>query len=88
LYKKIARKNTDIFAGKGLDYGELLIRLEATGFGGIYFVVDILKEKGLNIEGKIIVVSGLEMSQNAMHLQWTKEEVDAKLHQIMNNIHE
>ena len=33
-------------------------------------------------------VSGLEMSQNAMKLNWTKEEVDAKLHQIMSSIHE
>ena len=32
-------------------------------------------------------VSGLEMSQNAMKLNWTKDEVDAKLHQIMSSIH-
>jgi glutamate dehydrogenase (NADP+) len=32
-------------------------------------------------------VSGLEMSQNAMKLNWTKEEVDVKLHQIMSSIH-
>ena len=35
-----------------------------------------------------VAVSGLEMSQNSMRLQWTREEVDAKLQQIMNNIHE
>lgn len=35
-----------------------------------------------------VAVSGLEMSQNAMKLNWTKEEVDAKLHQIMTSIHE
>lgn len=34
-----------------------------------------------------VSVSGLEMSQNAMHISWTAEEVDEKLHQIMNNIH-
>lgn len=33
-------------------------------------------------------VSGLEMSQNAMKLNWTREEVDAKLHQMMSSIHE
>ncbi len=33
-------------------------------------------------------VSGLEMSQNAMKMNWTKEEVDGKLHQIMSSIHE
>jgi len=35
-----------------------------------------------------VAVSGLEMSQNAIRLQWPREEVDAKLRQIMNNIHE
>ncbi len=35
-----------------------------------------------------VAVSGLEMSQNSIRLQWTREEVDAKLKQIMNNIHE
>ena len=34
-----------------------------------------------------VSVSALEMSQNSMRLSWTKEEVDAKLHQIMKNIH-
>jgi len=35
-----------------------------------------------------VATSGLEMSQNAMRLSWTREEVDARLHQIMCNIHE
>ncbi len=35
-----------------------------------------------------VAVSGLEMSQNSMRLQWTREEVDQKLRQIMHNIHE
>jgi len=35
-----------------------------------------------------VSVSGLEMSQNSMKLNWTREEVDAKLHQIMKDIHE
>ncbi|MDY0290466.1 MAG: NADP-specific glutamate dehydrogenase [Sphaerochaeta sp.] len=34
-----------------------------------------------------VAVSGLEMSQNAMHISWSAEEVDAKLHDIMVNIH-
>ncbi|MDR1021968.1 MAG: NADP-specific glutamate dehydrogenase [Prevotellaceae bacterium] len=42
--------------------------------------------KAVNAGG--VSVSGLEMSQNAMKYSWTKEEVDAKLHQIMSNIHE
>jgi len=35
-----------------------------------------------------VAVSGLEMSQNSERLHWSREEVDAKLHDIMNNIHE
>jgi glutamate dehydrogenase (NADP+) len=42
--------------------------------------------KAVNAGG--VATSGLEMSQNAMHLQWTAEEVDEKLHQIMKSIHE
>ncbi|MCD6556404.1 MAG: glutamate dehydrogenase, partial [Bacteroidales bacterium] len=34
-----------------------------------------------------VAVSGLEMSQNSMRYSWTSEEVDAKLHQIMKDIH-
>ena len=42
--------------------------------------------KAVNAGG--VATSGLEMTQNAMHLYWTNEEVDDKLHQIMSDIHE
>jgi len=42
--------------------------------------------KAVNAGG--VATSGLEMSQNAEHLQWTAEEVDARLHHIMSSIHE
>ena len=42
--------------------------------------------KAVNAGG--VATSGLEMSQNAMHISWTAQEVDDKLHQIMHNIHE
>ena len=35
-----------------------------------------------------VAVSGLEMTQNSMRLAWTREEVDGRLHTIMNSIHE
>ena len=35
-----------------------------------------------------VATSGLEMSQNSLRLNWTREEVDEKLHKIMNDIHE
>jgi len=58
MYKKLARENTGTFTGKGLDYGGSLVRPEATGFGGIYFVVDMLKEKGMTLKDKTVAVSG------------------------------
>jgi glutamate dehydrogenase (NADP+) len=58
MYRKLARENTGTFTGKGLDFGGSLIRPEATGFGGIYFVVEMLKEQGLEIKGKTIALSG------------------------------
>ncbi len=41
--------------------------------------------KAVNAGG--VATSGLEMSQNAEHLQWSEEEVDSRLHSIMKNIH-
>lgn len=46
----------------------------------------VAPSKAVNAGG--VSVSGLEMSQNQEHLSWTAEEVDAKLHQIMKNIHD
>jgi glutamate dehydrogenase (NADP+) len=41
--------------------------------------------KAVNAGG--VATSGLEMTQNAMKLRWSKEEVDSRLHEIMRNIH-
>jgi glutamate dehydrogenase (NADP+) len=41
--------------------------------------------KAVNAGG--VATSGLEMTQNAMHISWTANEVDQKLHQIMSEIH-
>ena len=41
--------------------------------------------KAVNAGG--VATSGLEMSQNAMHLSWSAEDVDKRLHQIMHGIH-
>lgn len=46
----------------------------------------VAPSKAVNAGG--VAVSGLEMSQNSERLSWTEEEVDAKLHQIMKNIHD
>jgi glutamate dehydrogenase (NADP+) len=58
MYRKLKQEFTGTFTGKGLEFGGSLVRLEATGFGGLYFVRQMLKNKGLEIEGKTIAVSG------------------------------
>jgi len=58
MYKKLARENTGTFTGKGLEYGGSLIRPEATGFGGLYFVKEMFTKKGDTIKGKTIAISG------------------------------
>ncbi len=58
MYKKLARQNTGVLTGKGLEYGGSLVRSEATGFGGLYFVKQMLETAGETIEGKTIAVSG------------------------------
>ena len=58
MYKKLARENTGTFTGKGLSYGGSLIRPEATGFGALYFVTQMLQQRGIDIEGKTVAISG------------------------------
>lgn len=58
MYKKLARENTGTFTGKGLEYGGSLVRPEATGFGALYFVHQMLDTKGIGIKGKTVAVSG------------------------------
>jgi glutamate dehydrogenase (NADP+) len=58
MYKKLARENTGVLTGKGLNWGGSLVRPEATGFGGIYFVKEMLATKKETIKGKKIALSG------------------------------
>ena len=57
-YKKLTRDWSGVLTGKGLSYGGSLIRPEATGFGGLYFVREMLADKGIDIKGKTIAISG------------------------------
>ena len=54
----------------------------------IYIQNKILYGPGKAANAGGVATSGLEMTQNSMRLSWSREEVDAKLHQIMINIHE
>ncbi|MEZ7867623.1 MAG: NADP-specific glutamate dehydrogenase [Paludibacteraceae bacterium] len=59
MYKKLARENTGTFTGKGLEFGGSLIRPEATGYGNIYFLMNMLKAKGItDLKGQVIAISG------------------------------
>lgn len=58
MYKKLARENTGTLTGKGLEYGGSLVRPEATGYGALYFVNEMLKAKNLDLKDKTIAISG------------------------------
>ena len=58
MYKKLARENTGTFTGKSLEMGGSLIRPEATGYGNVYFLLEMLRTKNIDIKGKVVAVSG------------------------------
>jgi glutamate dehydrogenase (NADP+) len=57
-YKRITNQFTGVLTGKGLEYGGSLIRTEATGYGAVYFLQNMLKTRGMEIAGKVAVISG------------------------------
>jgi glutamate dehydrogenase (NADP+) len=57
-YKRITNEFTGVLTGKGLEFGGSLIRTEATGYGAVYFLQNMLKHAGNSVEGKTCVVSG------------------------------
>ena len=57
-YKRLRNEFTGVLTGKGLPYGGSLIRPEATGFGAVYYVDEMLKSFGDTIQGKTFAVSG------------------------------
>ena len=58
MYKKLTRQHTGTFTGKGLDFGGSILRPEATGYGALYFVNQMLAEHDLDIKGKTVAISG------------------------------
>jgi glutamate dehydrogenase (NADP+) len=57
-YKRIRGEFTGVLTGKGFEWGGSLIRPEATGYGVVYFVEEMLKLKGDSLKGKNVVISG------------------------------
>ena len=57
-YKRITGLYEGVLTGKGLTYGGSLVRTQATGYGLVYIVNEMLKEVGKSFEGKTVVVTG------------------------------
>ena len=57
-YKRLRDEFTGVLTGKGIPYGGSLIRPEATGFGAVYYTVNMLEHFGDTIKGKTVVISG------------------------------
>ena len=57
-YKRLRNAFEGVLTGKGLKWGGSLVRTEATGYGLIYLVEEMLKDSGQKIEGKTVTISG------------------------------
>lgn len=57
-YKRIRNEFTGVLTGKGLSYGGSLIRPEATGYGCVYFLQEMLNYRGDDLKGKTVCISG------------------------------
>ena len=57
-YKRLRNEFTGVLTGKGISFGGSLIRPEATGFGAVYYAVEMLKSFNDDIKGKTFAVSG------------------------------
>ncbi len=58
MYKKLKNEHTGVLTGKGITFGGSLIRPEATGYGCVYFMQEMLKTRNDSIEGKKCLISG------------------------------
>ena len=83
----------DLTDAKQLLKNGCVLVVEVSNMGCTADAAKFATEKMMYVPGKAanaggVAVSGLEMSQNSMRMEWTAEEVDRHLHQIMKNIHE
>lgn len=58
MYKKMTHEFTGTFTGKGREFGGSLVRPEATGYGNVYFLLNMLATKGIDIKDKKVAISG------------------------------
>ena len=57
-YKKLTHQFQGMLTGKGQEFGGSLIRPEATGYGNVYFLANMLKTRNIDLAGKVVLVSG------------------------------
>lgn len=57
-HKRLKNEFTGVLTGKGLEFGGSLIRTEATGYGAVYFLDNMLKRRNESLEGQTIAISG------------------------------
>ena len=76
-YKRITNRFTGVLTGKGLEYGGSLIRSEATGYGAVYMMQNMLERIGNAIDGKVCSVSG--SGNVALHAVEKLEHLGAKV---------
>jgi glutamate dehydrogenase (NADP+) len=58
MYKKLTHQFQGILTGKGQEFGGSRIRPEATGYGNVYFLQNMLKTRNIDLKGKRVLVSG------------------------------
>ena len=58
MYRKLTHQFEGVLTGKGIEWGGSIFRPEATGYGALYFVNQMLQTKGIDIKGKTVALSG------------------------------
>ena len=58
MYKKLTHQYQGVLTGKGMEWGGSILRPEATGYGALYFVHQMLDTHGIDIKGKTVAISG------------------------------
>jgi glutamate dehydrogenase (NADP+) len=76
-YKRITNQFSGVLTGKGLEFGGSPVRTEATGFGAVYFLQNMLEHKGESVEGRTAVISGA--GNVAIHAAEKLVELGAKV---------
>jgi glutamate dehydrogenase (NADP+) len=87
MYKKQRNEFSGVLTGKGLQWSGSYIRPQAAGYGVGYFAAEMMAARNETLAGKTCLISGLEIAQNRMLLNWSAEEVDQRLKTIMKSIH-